>query len=161
MKITALCPFRKRSGKHIPLPSGAFPERLRPAGIRGTDSGNPAHPEFPAATYELRRSAPMNFAALLRRAALIEGASFLVLLFIAMPLKYFAGQPMAVKITGMIHGMLFLLFCLALAVVHFRSRWPVGRSGLVFLSSLVPLGPFLLDRKLREWSRNPEAREPE
>lgn len=121
----------------------------------------PGHRKRPLLLTLTFRPPNMNSAALLRHAALIEGASLLILVFIAMPLKYFAGQPMAVKITGMIHGILFLLFCTALAAVHFRFRWPVGRSGLVFLSSFVPFGPFLLDRKMRQWSRNPGTRGPD
>lgn len=100
--------------------------------------------------------------ALLRRTALLEGASFLVLLFIAMPLKYLAGQPLAVKITGMAHGVLFLLFCAALLRAHLAGRWPAGRGLVVFLSSLIPFGPFLLDRRMKAWetgsSPDPDSR---
>ncbi|MEC9073494.1 MAG: DUF3817 domain-containing protein, partial [Myxococcota bacterium] len=50
----------------------------------------------------------------LRLIGWIEGTSYLLLVGVAMPLKYLAGQPMAVKITGWIHGLLFMLFCLIL-----------------------------------------------
>ena len=50
----------------------------------------------------------------LRLVALLEGSSFLVLLFIAMPLKYLADQPLAVRIVGSIHGLLFVIFMAAL-----------------------------------------------
>ena len=50
----------------------------------------------------------------LRLVALLEGASFLVLLFVAMPLKYLAGMPLAVRIAGSIHGALFIAFVVAL-----------------------------------------------
>ncbi|MES2709024.1 MAG: DUF3817 domain-containing protein [Verrucomicrobiota bacterium] len=96
----------------------------------------------------------------LRHTALLEGASFLVLLFIAMPLKYLAGQPLAVKITGMAHGILFVVFCAALLRVHLTARWPIGRSALVFVSSLIPFGPFLLDRRLRGWETESTPDEP-
>lgn len=81
--------------------------------------------------------------------ALIEGVSFLLLLGIAMPLKYLAGQPAAVKIVGWAHGILFVLFCLALAEVFFRERWTVWKAGAVFASALVPFGPFVVDRRFK------------
>ncbi len=59
----------------------------------------------------------------LRILTLIEGVSFLVLLFVAMPLKYFAGQPLAVKMVGWLHGVLFMLVMLSLAQVMFTVRW--------------------------------------
>ncbi len=85
----------------------------------------------------------------LRLVALIEGASFLVLLFIAMPLKYFAGLPLAVRIVGMIHGVLFIAFVLALIHVSIARDWPVRRSLLAFVSSIVPFGTFVFDRSIR------------
>lgn len=93
-------------------------------------------------------SSPVPF---LRRTALAEAASYLVLLGIAMPLKYLAGQPLAVKITGMIHGVLFVMFCIALLRVMLEARWPFGRCVVVFVASFIPLLPFFLDRKLQQW----------
>ena len=52
-----------------------------------------------------------------RLISFIEGISFLILVFIAMPLKYLAGIPLAVKIVGMAHGVLFILFFIALILV--------------------------------------------
>lgn len=88
---------------------------------------------------------------LLRRLALIEGISFLVLLFLAMPLKYLAGYPPAVTWVGWIHGVLFTAFSLVLAFVFFSRKWPFGRGVLVFTAALVPFGPFLIDRRLRDY----------
>lgn len=88
---------------------------------------------------------------LLRRLALIEGVSFLILLFIAMPLKYFAGMPMAVKVTGWLHGVLFVLFGLALLRTKLAANWPVGRCALVVVAALLPFGPFVIDRRMVEW----------
>jgi integral membrane protein len=56
---------------------------------------------------------------LLRGIGIIEGISYLVLLFIAMPLKYFADLPIFVQIFGMAHGILFVLFVLTLLIVWF------------------------------------------
>lgn len=85
----------------------------------------------------------------LRAVAFVEGCSYLVLLGIAMPLKYLAGFPLAVRVVGAIHGGLFVIFCVALAQAWFAARWPISRAGLVFASSLVPFGTFLMDPSLR------------
>jgi len=85
----------------------------------------------------------------LRLAGILEGVSFLVLLFIAMPLKYIWGRPESVSVVGMAHGVLFLLFCLALFMAWDRAGWPVKQTALVFLAALVPFGPFLIDPWLR------------
>jgi len=85
----------------------------------------------------------------LRRVGKIEGISFLVLVFIAMPLKYFAGQPLAVKVVGWIHGVLFVWFCWALAVAFFRGGLSFGLATLALIASLLPFGPFVIDRRLQ------------
>ena len=85
----------------------------------------------------------------LRLVALLEGSSFLVLLFIAMPLKYLADQPLAVRIVGSIHGLLFVIFMAALFRAGSVRRWPVRRSVHAFVSSIVPFGTFVFDRSLR------------
>ncbi len=85
----------------------------------------------------------------LRHVAFVEAISFLVLLGVAMPLKYFAGWPLAVKVVGMIHGLLFLLFCFALARVMRTAKWSLGRGALIFVAALLPFGPFIVDRRMR------------
>ncbi len=85
----------------------------------------------------------------LRAVAFIEGCSYLLLLGVAMPLKYFAGLPLAVRIVGMIHGVLFLLFCAALFQAMAVARWSLLRAGVLFASSLVPFGTFAIDGRLR------------
>ncbi|RDB08015.1 DUF3817 domain-containing protein [Runella aurantiaca] len=84
----------------------------------------------------------------LRIIGFLEGISFLVLLFIAMPLKYMAGQPMAVKITGMAHGVLFVLYILYVVMAAVEYSWPIKKSVLAFFASLVPFGTFWADAKL-------------
>ena len=88
----------------------------------------------------------------LRVAALVEGVSFLVLLGVAMPLKYAAGMPGAVKVVGWLHGVLFVAFCVFLAVALFAARWPVGRAALVFVGALVPFGPMLLEPRMKRYA---------
>jgi integral membrane protein len=97
----------------------------------------------------MRRRNPIS---LLRTLAMIEGASFLVLLFVAMPLKYFAGVPMAVKVVGWIHGVLFAVVVMALVWTMIAARWPIARGALVFAAALVPFGPFVIDRRMREYA---------
>ena len=87
----------------------------------------------------------------LRATAWLEALSFLVLLGVAMPLKYLAGQPGAVKVVGWIHGVLFMIFCAALLRAMIRHRWPLLRASAIFLVALVPFGPFLFDRRITEW----------
>lgn len=86
----------------------------------------------------------------LRKAGIAEGISFLVLLFIAMPLKYFFQLPLAVKIFGWIHGILFIAF-LFLAWEVKTDRNKSGKWFLMaFLASIIPTGTFFFDKKLRE-----------
>jgi integral membrane protein len=87
----------------------------------------------------------------LRITALVEGTSFLLLVGVAMPLKYYAGMPLAVKYTGWAHGVLFVGLCLLLLQVMLAARWSLGRGALVFVAALVPFGPFLLDKHMRRW----------
>lgn len=84
----------------------------------------------------------------LRIVGFIEGMSFLFLLGIAMPMKYMAGQPELVRITGMIHGVLFLLYVAYVIVVKFGYKWSIGKTSLALLASLVPFGTFYADAKL-------------
>ena len=83
-----------------------------------------------------------------------EGLSYLLLLGVAMPLKYMAGWPQAVTWMGSLHGALFVAFCLALMQVHVTRQWPLTKTVLAFLSSLIPFGTFLLGRELRREEGN-------
>jgi integral membrane protein len=91
---------------------------------------------------------PVSF---LRRVGLVEGVSFLLLLGIAMPLKYVWGLPLAVKYIGWAHGVLFILLGYALMQVLMHTRWPLSRAALVFVAALLPFGPFLLDARMKAW----------
>ena len=84
-----------------------------------------------------------------RAVALLEGLSFVVLLFVAMPLKYLAGQPLGVKLVGWAHGVLFMLYLLALLEVWVARRWSLARVAGAFMASLLPFGTFVLDARLR------------
>jgi len=82
--------------------------------------------------------------------ALAEGISFLILLCIAMPMKYFMGMPEVVRVVGSIHGVLFLLYVGLLATLHMRQRWPVMFSLYALIAAVIPFGTFVLDKHLRE-----------
>lgn len=93
----------------------------------------------------------------LRRIGLIEAISFLVLVGIAMPLKYLAGQPLAVKVFGWAHGVLFIIFAFALLRTLLVARWSIVRAAMVFIAALLPFGPFVIDRRMREWEAEFDA----
>ncbi len=81
-----------------------------------------------------------------RFVALLEGLSFLILLFIAMPLKYMAGIPQAVQMVGMVHGLLFVAYILLLMIVRDDQKWSISLSIRSFLASIVPFGTFYSDK---------------
>ena len=91
-----------------------------------------------------------------RIVAFWEGISYLLLLFVAMPLKYGFGIDVAVSIVGMAHGALFLGYCatLALAARRLGARLTV----IAFVMSLVPGGTFWLEARLRGDERELERR---
>ena len=82
----------------------------------------------------------------------IEGISYLLLLGIAMPLKYFFGFPMAVKIVGMAHGVLFIAYCLLLALQMKANKWNLLFGIYLFVATLIPFGTFVTDRRLSKIS---------
>ena len=85
----------------------------------------------------------------LRAIGILEAISFLVLLGIAMPLKYFAGLPEAVKVAGWTHGVLFMLFCALLLEAKQQASWSFRQTGAVLVAALLPFGPFIIDGRLR------------
>lgn len=84
----------------------------------------------------------------LRLVSILEGLSLLVLLGIAMPLKYLAHLPEAVRIVGLIHGVLFVSYVLLLVQNAIEQRWPFRKAGLALLLSVVPFGAFYAERWL-------------
>jgi integral membrane protein len=93
----------------------------------------------------------------LRIAGKIEGVSYLFLLGVAMPLKYLAGLPLAVKIGGWIHGLLFVVFVIVLLNAMRRARLPFASACSAFVASLLPFGPFVIDRRLEAVARGEAA----
>jgi integral membrane protein len=77
-----------------------------------------------------------------------EGVSFLLLLGVAMPLKYFADWPPGVRVVGLAHGILFLLYVLLAIQTALEHDWRWKRTALVLVASLLPAGPFVVDAKI-------------
>jgi integral membrane protein len=86
----------------------------------------------------------------LRLIGYAEGTSLLVLLCIAMPLKYFAGKPEAVKVVGWIHGFLFVLFVLVAFICFIKNKWPFKRFVVACIAAFLPLGTFVFDAQLKK-----------
>ncbi len=85
-----------------------------------------------------------------RLIGIMEGISYLILLLVAMPLKYLAGQPNAVKYFGWAHGVLFVLFGFSLIKVWIKYKWNFGKTTGAFIASLLPFGTFVLDKNLKK-----------
>lgn len=96
-----------------------------------------------------------------RLIAITEGISYLFLLLVAMPLKYFAGMPEVVKYAGWVHGLLFVTFMIALLEVSFKRQWTLLKVFRGFISSLIPFGTFLFDRELKKEAGLTEGRRSE
>ena len=86
---------------------------------------------------------------ILRLISFAEGVSYLVLLYCAIYHKRILGEPEAIRIPGMIHGVLFMLFCLALGYVWIERKWSLKKVVFAFVCSLLPFAPFYLERKLK------------
>lgn len=85
-----------------------------------------------------------------RKVGKAEGISFLILLLIAMPLKYLAGQPLAVTVFGSIHGILFISFMVLAYMVKEEQHKNFGWLFKAFLASVLPLGTFIMDRQWKK-----------
>lgn len=89
-----------------------------------------------------------------RHVAVAEGISFLVLLFLAMPLKYGLGIEEPVKIVGWLHGVLFVAYCYYVVRCWYVFRWSILFAAVAFLASLLPFGPFIIHRWIPEPKKN-------
>lgn len=84
----------------------------------------------------------------LRVFSMVEGTSTLVLFGIAMPLKYLAGMPVAVRIVGSLHGFLFVVLALLFLLAIRKVPMPAAKAGQGIIMSILPFGPFLFDKEL-------------
>ncbi|MEX0995475.1 MAG: DUF3817 domain-containing protein [Flavobacteriaceae bacterium] len=79
--------------------------------------------------------------------ALLEGVSLLLLLFIAMPLKYIWELPKMVQVVGMAHGILFLAYVAIAIVVYNELKWTLKTLMIVLIASIIPFGTFYVEKK--------------
>ncbi|WP_321314985.1 DUF3817 domain-containing protein [Halarcobacter sp.] len=79
----------------------------------------------------------------------IEGLSYLILVFVAMPIKYIGENPYPVKVFGMIHGVLFIIFMISLFEAKIKEKWNTGLMFQLFVLSLIPFGAFVIERKIK------------
>ena len=84
----------------------------------------------------------------LRSVGIFEAISFLLLLGIAMPLKYAFGQPEMVQIIGMAHGVLWILYVGLAVLGQLDYKWPLKTTVLLLIASMLPFGPIVADVKL-------------
>ena len=85
-----------------------------------------------------------------RKVAFLEGVSYIILLAIAMPLKYFLDSPGAVKVVGWAHGVLFMAYAVLLLICWVKYKWDFTRVVFFFIASLLPFVPFYVERSLRK-----------
>ncbi|MEA2019193.1 MAG: DUF3817 domain-containing protein [Campylobacterota bacterium] len=94
-----------------------------------------------------------------RLIAKIEGWSFLILLFIAMPLKYMAGIAIATKIVGMAHGALWIGYLWLQSEASKEVKWGLKFNIFAFIMSVTPFGTIYLDKKLKQMDTKPALEE--
>ena len=82
-----------------------------------------------------------------RYVAFLEGLSYILLLFIATPIKYIADDPQYVKMLGMPHGLLFMLYIILAFMLKQENTWFKDNFKMVLLASIIPFGTFYLDHK--------------
>ena len=82
-----------------------------------------------------------------RLISFLEGISYLLLLFIAVPIKYFQGDATYVKMLGMPHGILFMGYIILLILIQKQMKWNLKTMGVVALASVIPFGTFYVDKK--------------
>ena len=86
-----------------------------------------------------------------RVSAWVVGVMLLILVGVAMPLKYFAGQPLLVQIVGPIHGFLYMVYLVTAFDLAVRCRWRLTRTVPVLLAGTIPVLSFVAERKVTGW----------
>ena len=84
----------------------------------------------------------------LHLSALLEGISYLLLLGIAMPLKYWAGIPQFVQVIGMAHGLLFVWYVAVVLIASAKYKFKLSQTAIALVGSLLPFGTFYADNKI-------------
>lgn len=89
----------------------------------------------------------MSLLNIFRIVAFLEGVSYILLLFIATPIKYFADDPKYVKLLGMPHGVLFIGYVILALVLYKKLNWSDKTIKQILLASIIPFGTFYIERK--------------
>ena len=84
---------------------------------------------------------------LFRITALLEGVSYLLLLFIAVPIKYILDDPSYVKLLGMPHGILFMIYIFFSITGKYKYNWSYKDFFIISTASVVPFGTFYVEHK--------------
>ncbi|MGS4344536.1 DUF3817 domain-containing protein [Myroides odoratus] len=87
---------------------------------------------------------------LFRITAFLEGVSLLVLLFIAMPLKYIWDSPYMVQKVGMAHGILFIAYIVFAFLIKNELKWSNKTLLLACIASIIPFGTFVVEKKIKK-----------
>ena len=82
-----------------------------------------------------------------RVVSFLEGTSYLLLLFVAVPVKYWMNDPQYVKLLGMPHGLLFVGYILLAFLLKSELNWSIKKLGVVLIASILPFGTFYVDKK--------------
>ena len=79
--------------------------------------------------------------------AVLEGISYILLLFIAVPIKYVSEDPQYVKLLGMPHGILFMAYVVMAVLISTDMKWSTRTLWIVLIASVIPFGTFYIDKK--------------
>ena len=92
----------------------------------------------------------MNLISIFRLVAFFEGLSYVLLLLVAVPIKYSSGEAIFVKILGMPHGILFVLYIAIALVLRIDNQWIKNNFLAVLIASVIPFGTFVVDFKFKQ-----------
>ncbi len=82
-----------------------------------------------------------------KKLSFLEGISFLLILFVTMPLKYIYDYPQANKVVGMIHGVLFIAYVVIALMLKPEQKWSLKDTAIILLCSIIPFGTFWMDKR--------------
>jgi integral membrane protein len=92
-----------------------------------------------------------------RIAAWVTGVGLIVLVFVAMPLKYFVGEPRPVAVVGMMHGFLYMAYIVCTLILAERCRWRPLDALVILLAGTIPIASFVAERQVTRRVREGRA----
>lgn len=92
----------------------------------------------------------MNLLHIFRVVAFLEGLSYILLLCVAVPIKYISRDPSYVKMLGMPHGLLFMGYIALAIVLRTENQWIKNNFFMVLIASVIPFGTFVVEKKLNK-----------